>query len=217
MLLPSVTILPPWVGVWQLVQVFLPVWEGGGQLLVRCQEQVHQAQGWGWAGISRGSVPAEHCAWYNYRILWSTFTKNSYEGSPDLLTPCFIGATDKEREGSWKWIDGSPWTWGGEENKGNKEQNCLEMTVITNKQGLNMTAWSGVDCEKVLPRSFICSFKKGKENHMTCKTFKSMYLQASRSIPEKFSPLKFHLLNAIQRNLKEERDPIYWQASLLKD
>ena len=47
MLLTSVAILPPWVGVWQLVQVFLPVWEGGGQLLVRCQEQVHQAQGWG--------------------------------------------------------------------------------------------------------------------------------------------------------------------------
>ena len=74
MLLPSVTILPPWVGVWQLVQVFLPVWEGGGQLLVRCQEQVHQAQGWGWAGISRGSVPAEHCAWYYYRVSWSKFT-----------------------------------------------------------------------------------------------------------------------------------------------
>merc|ERR1739838_438599 len=81
-------------------------------------------------------------------------------GSSDLVTPCFIGASDAGSEGRWKWVDGSLWTWGKEENKGNKEQNCLEMRVITNMQGINLTAWAGVECDKVLPRSFICSYKR---------------------------------------------------------
>jgi len=83
-------------------------------------------------------------------------------GSPDLVTPCFIGASDAGSEGRWKWVDGSLWTWGKEETQGNKKHNCLEMRVITNKQGINLTAWSGVECDKVLPRSFICSYKRGK-------------------------------------------------------
>ena len=64
----------------------------------------------------------------------------------------WLGATDKENEGSWVWTDGTPadWTnWYSGEPDGKSKANCLRM----NSGG----KWSDSSCSKRRP--FICSLQ----------------------------------------------------------
>jgi hypothetical protein len=62
----------------------------------------------------------------------------------------WIGATDAEREGTWRWSDGTPagsQFWELDEPGGATAENCAAMSVLTG-------AWSDEDCN--VPRQYVC-------------------------------------------------------------
>jgi len=102
---------------------------------------------------------------------------NTYEldmviGLSGLVSPSFIGATDLKSRGTWDWIDRTGWSWGGEESEGNTEARCLEMVVKTSREGLKMAGWSGVNCDKIIPQNYICSFFTD-DNEISKKMFEN--------------------------------------------
>ncbi|XP_036000781.1 CD209 antigen-like protein C isoform X2 [Fundulus heteroclitus] len=67
----------------------------------------------------------------------------------------WIGLTDSETEGTWKWVDGSPLTtsyWGSQEPNGKTEENCGEIKSFTTER-----SWNDGTCS--LQLNWICEMK----------------------------------------------------------
>ena len=63
----------------------------------------------------------------------------------------FVGATDAETEGTWKWEDGEPFTytnWGANEPNGYEKENCLEVNYYLE--------WNDIFCGGQEAKNFIC-------------------------------------------------------------
>ena len=67
----------------------------------------------------------------------------------------WIGATDQESEGTWKWSDFSPFDFSGWIYKPEKDKkvNCAELYNVADGQG-----WNDSECE--MPLNFICAKAK---------------------------------------------------------
>ncbi|XP_032380272.1 hepatic lectin [Etheostoma spectabile] len=69
----------------------------------------------------------------------------------------WIGLTDSETEGTWKWVDGTPLNedesyWNSEEPNGGKRENCGQ----TYRYHLE-TSWNDARCDQLI--NFICELK----------------------------------------------------------
>ncbi|XP_013417924.1 cell wall protein DAN4 [Lingula anatina] len=63
----------------------------------------------------------------------------------------WIGATDRQREGNWRWLSGRPLVfkaWGGQEPNGKTEENCAVLTKLSR--------WKDYPCYKIF--GFICQY-----------------------------------------------------------
>uniref|UniRef100_A0A3B5KJI0 C-type lectin domain-containing protein n=1 Tax=Xiphophorus couchianus TaxID=32473 RepID=A0A3B5KJI0_9TELE len=80
---------------------------------------------------------------------------NSKEEQISLFTYMWIGLTDSETEGRWKWVDGSPLTtsyWYDGEPNGNTVENCGEIKTFTAER-----SWNDGTCSRSL--KWICEMK----------------------------------------------------------
>ena len=77
----------------------------------------------------------------------------------------YIGGTDQDLEGSWTWLDNTPWgysNWQGDEPNGGPEENCLEM-VGYSEDDKTAGWWNDIPCGRNETRSFVCAYDNGKE------------------------------------------------------
>ena len=67
----------------------------------------------------------------------------------------WIGATDQESEGTWKWSDYSPFDLEGliEEPSADRKLNCVQLYITSEGQG-----WNDLECDSTL--NFICAKEK---------------------------------------------------------
>ena len=74
------------------------------------------------------------------------------EGVGKKKIKVWIGATDRESEGTWKWSDFSPFNFKSwiEEPGANENVNCVELYNTAEGQG-----WNDLECETLL--NFICA------------------------------------------------------------
>uniref|UniRef100_A0A8P4KPB0 C-type lectin domain-containing protein n=1 Tax=Dicentrarchus labrax TaxID=13489 RepID=A0A8P4KPB0_DICLA len=82
---------------------------------------------------------------------------NSEEEQVQLKDNMWIGLTDSETEGTWKWVDGTPlttsyWMDGEPYNYDLKEEDCVEV-----KQHEKKNSWNDKPCD--LPNFWICEKK----------------------------------------------------------
>ena len=75
----------------------------------------------------------------------------------------YIGASDVDVDGQWKWIDGSAFEftrWAEGEPGGGTEENCLEMDSTAVGQG----GWHDISCssESTIPYAYVCAYDAGK-------------------------------------------------------
>uniref|UniRef100_A0A8C4HR38 C-type lectin domain-containing protein n=1 Tax=Dicentrarchus labrax TaxID=13489 RepID=A0A8C4HR38_DICLA len=81
---------------------------------------------------------------------------NSEEEQVQLKNNMWIGLTDSETEGTWKWVDGTPLTtsyWmDGEPNNYDLKEDCVEV-----KQHEKKNSWNDFQCD--LPNFWICEKK----------------------------------------------------------
>ena len=69
----------------------------------------------------------------------------------------WVGGNDIDKEGTWKWTDGSPFeftAWGGGEPNNRNGENCLHVAEPKND------LWNDFHCS--LPAAFICGKKKSQ-------------------------------------------------------
>uniref|UniRef100_A0A8C9YR03 C-type lectin domain-containing protein n=1 Tax=Sander lucioperca TaxID=283035 RepID=A0A8C9YR03_SANLU len=80
---------------------------------------------------------------------------NSKEEQVHVCKIMWIGLTDSETEGTWKWVDGTPLTksyWDSEEPNGGERENCGH-TYLYNLEN----SWNDTPCD--LSYSWICEMK----------------------------------------------------------
>ncbi|XP_046698937.1 CD209 antigen-like protein E isoform X2 [Silurus meridionalis] len=66
--------------------------------------------------------------------------------------PVWIGLSDRDKEGEWKWVDASPLTikfWGQWEPNGKEKENCVEVYKTSNS-----IVWNDKQCSE--KRNWIC-------------------------------------------------------------
>ena len=78
----------------------------------------------------------------------------------------WIGATDRIREGDWKWTDGNPWSftkWGPIEPNNDRtwdHHNGEDCAILANKKISSTTkfkGWLDTPCNKYAKRHFVCA------------------------------------------------------------
>ena len=83
---------------------------------------------------------------------------------PDFNDTIFIGGTDQDIEGTWRWIDDKAWSFSnfpdGEPN-GGEEENCLEM-VSYEEDGRAAGWWNDIHCSHNKSRAYVCAYDNGK-------------------------------------------------------
>jgi hypothetical protein len=75
----------------------------------------------------------------------------------------YLGGTDQDVEGTWTWLDGTPWgydSWDEGEPNGGREENCLLLDL---DRGQQKGWWIDVSCDGREGRAegYICSYVNG--------------------------------------------------------
>ena len=82
---------------------------------------------------------------------------------PDFNDTIFLGGTDQDLEGSWRWLNNKAWSFTnfpeGEPN-GGTEENCLEM-VSYDEDERKAGWWNDIHCTKDKSRAFVCAYDNG--------------------------------------------------------
>ena len=105
-----------------------------------------------WAGAERFCKVGGHLA--------SVTSKEVHEYMLDRVgetkTKVWIGLTDAENEGVWKWEDGSPFNFTGwvYPPDGRANENCAEM-FNTYENSYNYKGWNDLDCHSNM--NFVCA------------------------------------------------------------
>ena len=81
------------------------------------------------------------------------------EKNPDFV---WIGATDGEKEGNWKWTDCNLWNftkWGEEEPNNQKNHNFdgEDCAILPNNKTDGYTGWNDTPCTQYVKRHFVCT------------------------------------------------------------
>ena len=74
----------------------------------------------------------------------------------------FIGATDEETEGTWLWLDGSPWgyeNWGSNEPNYGEKENCIQIELRDTAED-DPGWWGDLECSR--SEGYICSYYNSK-------------------------------------------------------
>ncbi|XP_031141195.1 CD209 antigen-like protein A isoform X2 [Sander lucioperca] len=82
-------------------------------------------------------------------------SKEEQDFTTKLKMRLWIGLTDSETEGTWKWVDGTPLTksyWHSEEPNGGERENCVEIHFLDSEN-----SWNDVKCST--PNNWICERK----------------------------------------------------------
>ena len=91
-----------------------------------------------------------------------------------------IGGTDKDLEGSWTWLDNTPWeysNWQGDEPNGGAEENCLEMVGFAepDKGKPDPGWWNDIHCNRNTSQHFVCAYDNGEyEKKFICYLLKNL-------------------------------------------
>ena len=91
-----------------------------------------------------------------------------FAAHPDFNDTIFIGGTDQDIEGTWRWIDNKAWEFSnfpeGEPN-GGTDENCLEM--VSYDEDDRMAGWrNDIHCSHNKSRAFVCAYDNGLYDRM---------------------------------------------------
>ncbi|XP_012994200.2 CD209 antigen-like protein E isoform X1 [Esox lucius] len=125
--------------------------------------ETHFQEGWRYFGSSLYFLSAEQKTWYESRqdcqrrnadlvIINSEEEQKLISG---LKMRFWIGLTDKDEEGTWKWVDGTKLTTGywlsGQPDNFQSQEDCAEIYIWDNKR---LELWNDLNCET--KRNWIC-------------------------------------------------------------
>ena len=109
--------------------------------------------------------------WEAYLDNFGVFERHSdhnlyFAAHPDFNDTIFLGGTDQDLEGSWRWLNYKAWSFTnfpeGEPN-GGTEENCLEM-VSYDEEDRKAGWWNDIHCTNDKSRAFVCAYDNGLED-----------------------------------------------------